>query len=407
MHKDNLDIESLLGPHYAVLFRGSKCRPTAQDREEIHRLSQSGVDWEMVLHLARLYDVISLLYYNFKDTAWRGIIPAAVLAKLKDEYAAVCGLNLAYYQELKRLLKIFAERKIKILLLKGAALAQLLYPDMGLRAFGDIDLLIHPEHLGQVDEIMLPDYQLENPLPADRLKRDCYFHLTYKRRQTPALSFEFHWNLYSEEGLIDFDPKRLWQKTKYVEISEVRTQVPSTENLFLHLCLHFSGHSFLSLKDLWDIEWMVSSPNDFLDLKQVVAIAKESGITARVYYSLSFAQQLLGTKIEPWVREAIQPSSLTRKLFPFILDGQKVLHGEAEQQKDVRGVVAFFMYQGKRLRFLKHLLYPGICWLNVYPDEPSANRLKTVLRGIRLLLYITGRLSMSLIRLAITRKIKG
>ncbi len=361
----------------------------------------------MVLHLARLYDVISLLYYNFKHPAWKGIVPATVSAKLKDEYAAVCGLNLAYYQELTRLLEIFAQHKIEALMLKGAALAQLLYPDMGLRAFGDIDLLIHPEHLGQVDEIMLPDYQLDNPLPTDRLKKDCYFHLTYKRRQTPALSFEFHWNLYSDEGLIDFDGNRLWQETKHVEISGVMAKTPSPENLFLHLCLHFSGHSFLSLKDLWDIEWMVSSPDKILDLKQVVNVAKESGISARVYYSLSFAHQLLGTKIDPWVWEAIQPPALSRKLFSAIMDGQKLLCGEAERQKDVRGVVAFFMCQGKRLRFFIRLLYPGICWLNIYPDEPSSNRLKTMLRGFRLLFYITGRLLVSLIRSCLPKTATG
>jgi hypothetical protein len=400
MPQDELDIGSALGPHYAVLFRATKYRPTTRDREEICRLIRSGIDWEPVLRLARGYDVASLLYYHLKEPGWRGIIPAEILAGLKEEYAAVCSLNLAYYQELGRLLRIFAAHGIEVLLLKGAALAQLLYPDIGLRAFGDVDLLIRPEHLGRVDEIMQSEYQLETPLPADRLRRKCYFHLAYKRRRTPTLSFEFHWNFYSAEGLIDFDISRLWHGVRHVELSAARVLIPSPENLFLHLCLHFSGHWFLAVKDLWDVEWMVSSPGNPLDWEQIVTIAKTSGLGTRVYYALYFAHRLLGTRVEAWIWSALQPPALTRRLFPLILDERKVLNGEAEREKDIRAVIALFLYQGKVFKFLRRLLYPGVCWLSVYPDEPCSRpliiKLKNLLRGIRLWLYIAGRLIMGL-----------
>ncbi len=390
------------GPYYALLFRATKYRPDDTDREKIRRLIQSGINWEILLNLARCYDVISLLYYCLREPCWKDIIPGVVLASLKDEYAAVCGLNLAYYNELERLLGVLAEQKVEVMLLKGAALAQLLYPDIVLRAFGDVDLLVHPEHLGQIHEIMQPDYQLENPLPAARLMRKCYFHLTYKRKLAPNLSFEFHWNLYSAEDLIDFNANRLWQGARYIDISSAKALVPSLENLFLHLCLHFSGHWFLSLKDLWDVEWIVSSPENIIDWEQIMAVVKASGIATRVYYTLYFANKLLGTDIEPHIWQALTPPALTRRLFPLILDEQKLLCGEAELNKDSRGMVSFFLYQDKWFKFLKRLLYPGVCWLTIYPDEPYINpltiKLKTLLRGIRLFFYIIGRFTISLIR---------
>jgi hypothetical protein len=147
---------------------------------------------------------------------------------------------------------------------------------------------------------------------------------------------------------------------------------------------------------------MVSSPDCILDWERIVAVVKASGLATRVYYTLRFAHQLLGTQVEPLVWQALQPPALTRRLFPLILDEQKLLSGEAEQHKDVRAVVAFFIYQGKCLQFLKRLLYPGVCWLSIYPDEayhnPLVFKLKTLLRGIRLLLYIAGRLIISLLR---------
>ncbi len=395
-------IESRWGPHYAFLFRATKCRPTDLDRKEIRRFCRSGIDWEIVLQLARRYDVISLLYYCIKEPCFKEIIPIAILARLKDEYAAICGLNLAYYKELERLSGALAGQRVEVLLLKGAALAQLLYPDIGLRSFGDVDLLIRAEHLGQIDDIMQPDYRLENPLPTASFMKDCYFHLTYKRKIPPGLSFEFHWDIYSAEGLINFDVNRLWQGAKHIKISKAKVLIPSPENLFLHLCLHFSGHWFLSLKDLWDVEWMVSSPENIIDWEQIVEVVKASGISTRVYYTLYFANRLLGTQVEPDIWRAIAPPVLTRKLFPLILDEHKVLHGEAELRKDTRGIVALFLYQDKWLRFLKRLLYPGICWLTIYPDEPYLNpltvRLKTFLRGIRLLFYIIGRFMLTFIR---------
>jgi hypothetical protein len=402
MSGDIFDVESKLGPHYALLFKGTRCQLNPRDCQEIRRANQAGVDWCLVLDLARRYNVLSLLYYHLRRPHFKDIIPGEILVELKNEYAAICGLNLAYYQELNRLIKLFSEYKIEITLLKGAALARLVYPDIGLRAFADMDLLVRPEQLGQIDEIMQPDYQLNCPLPNTQLARDCYFHLNYGRRRSPALNFEFHWNLYSAEDLISFDTTRFWQDGNYIELSTEKVLIPSPENLFLHLCLHFSGHWFLALKDLWDVEWMVSSPNYTLNWNKIVALAKDSGLHVRVYYALSFARRLMGTKVEPWVWEALKPPALNRRLFPQILDERKMLDGEAERTKDIRAVIAFFLYQKQALKFFKRLLYPGICWLNIYPDDPSSGsfmtRVNSFLRGVRLLLYITLQLTICLIR---------
>jgi hypothetical protein len=58
------------------------------------------------------------------------------------------------YQELQTVLKTFKFRaaSIAVIALKGAFLAELVYENIGLRAIGDVDLLVKKEDLEKVQQ---------------------------------------------------------------------------------------------------------------------------------------------------------------------------------------------------------------------------------------------------------------
>jgi hypothetical protein len=62
-----------------------------------------------------------------------------------------------FYQELQTVLKTFKFRAagIDVIVLKGAFLAELVYRNIGLRAIGDIDLLVKKEDLGKVKRVLI------------------------------------------------------------------------------------------------------------------------------------------------------------------------------------------------------------------------------------------------------------
>ncbi|MBU1660855.1 MAG: nucleotidyltransferase family protein, partial [Chloroflexi bacterium] len=88
-----------------------------------------------------------LLYWHFKNENWPPGIPKGVAAALMGQYYSTLGQNTMLFRELDRILAAFAEANIPVILLKGAALAQTIYPDPALRPMGDLDLLVEKDDL--------------------------------------------------------------------------------------------------------------------------------------------------------------------------------------------------------------------------------------------------------------------
>ncbi len=77
----------------------------------------------------RLYDPMTQRPY---DTELNDI-----LLRLKKEYQWSLARNMILFDELNRVLKAFNEAGIEVIVLKGAALAQTVYPDIALRPMGE------------------------------------------------------------------------------------------------------------------------------------------------------------------------------------------------------------------------------------------------------------------------------
>ncbi len=61
--------------------------------------------------------------------------------------------NTNYFQELKSILDKFENASIEAIVLKGAALAAGIYPDLGLRPMKDLDLLVHKSQISDTTDI--------------------------------------------------------------------------------------------------------------------------------------------------------------------------------------------------------------------------------------------------------------
>ena len=68
-----------------------------------------------------------------------------------EAYAKVAAANRGTLAKLETLLRKFQERGIECLLLKGCDLVTRLYPTLGQRQIGDVDLLVHEADLPRVD----------------------------------------------------------------------------------------------------------------------------------------------------------------------------------------------------------------------------------------------------------------
>ncbi len=108
-------------------------------------------DWDYFLHLTRENRVSPILYFYQKNERER--FSKNCLQQLENDYFDTLAYNTFLWKKLKPILKSLEKKKIPVILLKGIALGVTIYPSVGIRPMGDIDILIKDKDILEVNEI--------------------------------------------------------------------------------------------------------------------------------------------------------------------------------------------------------------------------------------------------------------
>jgi len=371
-----------------LLAQATRIHP--DNPEDIRYRFGRKTNWPYFIKLAQVCGISSLLYRQIKFHGWDSVVPESVMTHLKEEYIQVHGINMAYYHELTGIISDFREEGIQAVALKGAACARYLYEDIGLRSFGDVDILVSEDEFIRANRLLQKRLRLEKSIPPDGLSRRCSFHYLYTSRKAPGLQFELHWKIFPDDANIDYPQKNFLTETASLKVDGVVLPIPSALHLFIHLCIHFTGHSFSSLRDLWDLAWMIEKEKvPWNRLEQL----SSGSIRNRIYYSLFLVQSVFGLDLTQPLA-SFRPPSVIRRFFPKSITHHSLVLRIADQQKDLRAYIAFLMLPDwmARFKFFFNLMVPGICWLTIYPDNenpsPFWHRCIVFLRGLRLIGYL-------------------
>ncbi|MCX5719093.1 MAG: nucleotidyltransferase family protein, partial [Nitrospirae bacterium] len=150
---------------------------------------KQGVDWNLVLKAAGRHRILSILYYHLKDSD-NAEVPSWIKKEMEKCYHITAYRNLVMYSLLQRILKGCEEKSIAVVLLKGVALTEKIYGNIGIRPMYDIDLLVKKEDLEKVDHFL----GTLNCFPAaiQEGNKSCNYH--YQHQSGPVI-VEVHWNL--------------------------------------------------------------------------------------------------------------------------------------------------------------------------------------------------------------------
>jgi hypothetical protein len=102
----------------------------------------SDADWGRMIEKARMEGVAPLLYWAFSRSANFSSLPQDVQNSLRASYAYTWMKNQKNFKVLETLSHLFAQKDVLVVLLKGACYALTIYPDIGLRPMGDLDILV-------------------------------------------------------------------------------------------------------------------------------------------------------------------------------------------------------------------------------------------------------------------------
>ena len=280
--------------------------------------SISGADWRELHEDAEKHGVASLVYDCLKRL---GIaMPSEIEKKLRVAYLRTAETNSLYYHYIDIVFSACEELSIEVIPLKGIYLAKNIYGNIALREMIDIDILVRPEDLEQLDAVVVdrgftPMQELRGPLLEEG------HNLRYIHAEC-GLNLEVHWNLMDPADNVSVDIEDLWDRSVEVGSSKGALRNLSIEDLFLHLAVHNANHTFsFGLRGLYDLKVSIGKFYDLLDWSLLVSIARKWGATRALYVNLMLLDALFFQRAPDGVLERLIPGGIKERY----LDASKEL----------------------------------------------------------------------------------
>ena len=227
------------------------CSTEAMERDLLHQtqeILQAPLRWGKVLASSQQHGVTSLLYKNLKNVGQGETIPHEASRKLLQLYNRTALRNTLLFKSLGELLESFASAGVKVIVLKGPCLAQLIYTDFASRPFRDLDLLITKEDFSKARQLLLEGgYALMPGLLAEGFFQQHHFSLPFVKEDDVSKAYiELHWNLADQFMGHTLNMEDLWARARPAILSGHHAFILSPEDLISHLSLHLDMHGYLN-----------------------------------------------------------------------------------------------------------------------------------------------------------------
>jgi len=298
-------------------------------------LLEQSLDWDYIFEASVRHAVSPLLYHGLKQVLQavkvEEVSSLPQMQQLERIYQGNQGRNRRLYKVIGDIFKAFHRANIQAMGLKDVQLAREVYPDIGLRPMGDIDILIRPEDYRKA-ATCLADLGFV-PLPNSSIPYTMkYAWAHHFQRPTDNVWIDLQWNVIQrewdiyEEGNFDFEIERMWRGAYFLEIEDYEILVPKPEDMLFHLCLHAEGHTYAELILFCDIAELLKHYNGRLDWKYLVGITKKYKAESSVYYVLLLVGHLFDLCLPPFVLEEITPTYFKANVFDPLFGNLTALH---------------------------------------------------------------------------------
>jgi hypothetical protein len=258
--------------------------------------------------------VAPLLFKRLKESDVRAHVPADAWKRLRRAYFTSGDRNTRLYRELGTVLRCLRSAGVKVIVLKGAFLAEAVYGDVALRPMCDNDLMVPRAELARAEAVLLDlGHGHQQPEDIESLCR--------RGRHLPpvavrGLAVEIRWTIATPTGPFRIDAAGLWDRAHPATIAGVEVLALSPEDLLLHVCMHASvGHGLgIGVRPFCDIAETIHRFRSEMDWAQVVERAREWDATRYVGLTLHLARSLLAVPVPEDVLVQLVPEGLDSRM---------------------------------------------------------------------------------------------
>ena len=292
-------------------------------RAEVEAALEDGPDWIWVFNTAHVNRVFPFLYFGLRPFPER--VPPNVRGFLEADHRKVVRRNGALLGVARAVTEALRSADVPGMVMRGVSFLETIYGGtLGLRDFGDIDLLVRRGDLERTKKC-LRDLGL-GPSPGaldDRYYERHHLHLSWQREQGQAV-IELHWSLDHKYTSYAIDTGAVFDRASWHDLpnSELLLMDPGDEliaacvHAFKHdpLVRHYLGHLAHAspafpdrhLAHLADLTGLVSRGGG-RDWNTVVSRCREWRAGEAVWALLTQAKDVLGTEVPGEVLSELRP----------------------------------------------------------------------------------------------------
>jgi Uncharacterised nucleotidyltransferase len=263
----------------------------------------SVLNWNDFLELAEHHGVLQLAAHNLIEHP-RGL-PPEIDRSLRFGYEQNLRRSLWFAGELARIARQFELRQMRVVPFKGAALAQSLYGDLGLRSFSDLDFLISPADFEPAEHVLSEAGYRPSTDFVPHFQR-FWLRTGYERSFDGAAGknvVELQWALLPRLYAVDLRVEDLLERAGTIIVSGREMLSLSPEDSLLALCLHAAKHLWTRLIWLSDIAKTLLTQH--MDYSLVFSRARSLGIVRILGISLWLTKKLFYTDLPKLAEEVI------------------------------------------------------------------------------------------------------
>lgn len=312
------------------MLRCLQARICPNDEQLIQHLLTAELNWESIGATALRWGVAPLFYYNLRNLAPN--LPYPVLQDLAMAYLIASAQNALRFSDLREALTALRTAGIEVIALKGAALAETVYPNRSARPMSDVDILVRRENLAGARDILLSmGYISSSPLTAEaQTQISHHIQPLVSPRRTIV---EVHWTLARPDRPFKPDLDGLWQRSRPTAIADVPARVLGAEDTLVYLSLQAAEDRFVrALKYLCDIAQVVDRYHDELNWRAVTERARSWRARHSVYLALRLSRELLRAEVPDETLDTLKPAAFDVTLLSWATD--RLLH-EGEEARSL------------------------------------------------------------------------
>lgn len=284
----------------------------------------AALDWETAHNLAAKHNLVPFLEMLLPAAA----APEEITTRIKKESRRRKMRAAVMIQDFKTIHNHLVENGVRVMPIKGVALAHTIYPSVNLRYFDDLDLLVPAQDAQKAEETLKQNGFIIHP----RAPKPDWHHLPPYIHQKHNTMIEVHTDLV-RRARSGWNIDGIWQRANKGSIDGMETWLMSNEDALIYTTLHARHNLYERLSYFLDgILLAQKIPSDGSNGAGLVKQAREAGGTAALAHILAVGshlfdvepisiparsrpQQWLANKVNDW--QTLQPANAALQKGPL------------------------------------------------------------------------------------------